>query len=142
MVAEFALRAASRDPRFPPLDAAELAGCEIEISVLTAPQPLEEPAEIEIGRDGLILEMRRAAGPAAPAGRHRVGLRPRRFLAEVSRKAGLDRSRAPGGTFQAEVFAEGVGNRQKKIVDPRRPAPPPPPRKTPKRPQPPRKAGE
>jgi AmmeMemoRadiSam system protein A len=111
VVSEFALRAAFEDPRFPPLEAGELAQCAIEISVLTSPQPVASPEEIEIGRDGLILE----------AGGHRGLLLPQvatewrfdrtRFLEEVSKKAGLpaDGWRRPDArlwVFQSEVFAE------------------------------------
>ena len=79
-VPKFALRAAFEDPRFSGLASEELALCTIEISVLTAPRPLDDPEEIVIGRDGLILEIggrralqfrssraRRAHGASLPA---------------------------------------------------------------------------
>ncbi len=53
--------AATNDPRFPPLQADEIEDTEIEISVLTTPQPLEYNAPDEIpnllvpGRDGVII---------------------------------------------------------------------------------------
>ena len=56
-VPRFALRAAFEDPRFPSLAADELPKCTLEISVLTPPRPLDDPEEIVIGRDGLILEV-------------------------------------------------------------------------------------
>ena len=40
-VREHAIAAAQSDPRFPPVGEAELSGIQIEISRLTAPQPLE-----------------------------------------------------------------------------------------------------
>ncbi|HWZ85767.1 MAG TPA: AmmeMemoRadiSam system protein A [Thermoanaerobaculia bacterium] len=111
VVSEFALRAALEDPRFPPLAEVELAACAVEISVLTAPRPIEGPGEIEVGRDGLILEVGGRRGLLLPQVATELGLDAERFLAEVSRKAGLppDAWRRPEAriwAFQAEVFAE------------------------------------
>ena len=110
-VPRFALRAAFDDPRFPPLDARELADCHIEISVLTAPERLENPEEVVVGRDGLILEGRGRSGLLLPQVATEWGFDRERFLEEVARKAGLP----PGAwkdpettlwVFQAEVFGE------------------------------------
>lgn len=111
VVSEFALRAAFEDPRFPPLEERELSECEIEISVLTAPRLIESPDEIEIGRDGLILELDGRRGLLLPQVATEWGFDRERFLAELSRKAGLppDAWRRPGArvwVFQAEVFSE------------------------------------
>jgi len=111
VVAEFARRAAFEDPRFPPLEPEELPDCQIEISVLTAPQPLEDLAEIVIGRDGLIVEGRGRRGLLLPQVATEWGFSPTRFLQETCRKAGLppDAWRRPEvrfWKFQAEVFEE------------------------------------
>jgi AmmeMemoRadiSam system protein A len=111
VVAEFARRAAFEDPRFPPLSAGELSECHIEISVLTAPRPLETPDEIVIGRDGLIVEGRGSRGLLLPQVATEWGFAPTRFLQETCRKAGLppEAWRDPGvrvWKFQAEVFGE------------------------------------
>ncbi len=111
VIAEFARRAAFEDPRFAPLGAGELPECRIEISVLTAPQPLEGLAEIVIGRDGLIVEGRGCRGLLLPQVATEWGFAPARFLQEACRKAGLppDAWRDPGvrvWKFQAEVFGE------------------------------------
>jgi len=111
VVAQYALRAALEDPRFPPLEAEELGSCTIEISVLTAPREIEGPGDIEIGRDGLILEAGGRHGLLLPQVATEAGLSAERFLAEVSRKAGLreDAWRGEGArlwAFQAEVFSE------------------------------------
>jgi AmmeMemoRadiSam system protein A len=112
MIPEYALRAALSDPRFPPLEASELAGCEIEISVLTAPQRIEEPEEIQIGRDGVIFEMGGRRSLLLPQVATEWGFDRERFLAEVARKAGLPAEawRHPDArlwSFQAEAFSEG-----------------------------------
>jgi AmmeMemoRadiSam system protein A len=111
VVSEFALRAAFEDPRFSPLSADELPACRIEISVLTAPRGISGPDEIEIGRDGLILELGPRRGLLLPQVATEWGFDRDRFLAEVSRKAGLPpeawrRPEARLWAFQAEVFSE------------------------------------
>jgi AmmeMemoRadiSam system protein A len=111
VVAEYARRAAFEDPRFPPLEAAELPACRLEISVLTAPQPIAGLLDIEVGRDGLILECRGRRGLLLPQVATEWGFDRERFVQEVSRKAGLppDAWKDPGSRvwiFQAEVFSE------------------------------------
>jgi len=111
LVSEFALRAALEDPRFPPLEERELAGCRIEISVLTAPRPIEGPSDVEIGRDGLIFELGGRRGLLLPQVATEWGFDAERFVAEVARKAGLSPGawRQPDArlwAFQAEVFGE------------------------------------
>lgn len=108
---KIALRAAFEDPRFPGLGSEELADCTIEISVLTPPRPLEDPEEIVIGRDGLILELGGRRSLLLPQVATEWGFDRPTFLGELSRKAGLppDAWRQPGAklwSFQAEVFAE------------------------------------
>ena len=110
-VPRFALRAAFEDPRFPALTAQELTECTIEISVLTAPRPLEDPEEIVIGRDGLILEFVGRRGLLLPQVATEWEFDRTTFLGELSRKAGLppETWRQPGAKlwfFQAEVFSE------------------------------------
>ena len=110
-VPRFALRAAFEDPRFPGLESGELPECTIEISVLTAPRSLEDPEEIVIGRDGLILEIGGRRALLLPQVATEWGFDRPTFLAELSRKAGLppEAWREPGArlwSFQAEVFAE------------------------------------
>jgi AmmeMemoRadiSam system protein A len=110
-VPRFALRAAFEDPRFPGLASEELPRCTIEISVLTPPQPLDDPEEIVIGRDGLILEVGGRRALLLPQVATEWGFDRPTFLGELSRKAGLppDAWRQPGArlwSFQAEVFAE------------------------------------
>jgi AmmeMemoRadiSam system protein A len=111
-VPRFARRAALEDPRFPALAAEELPECTIEISVLTPPRPVDNPEDIVIGRDGLILELGGRRGLLLPQVAIEWGFDRVTFLAELSRKAGLppDAWQLPGArlwSFQAEVFAEG-----------------------------------
>jgi MEMO1 family protein len=93
-VADNALGAAFRDPRFAPLGAEEWPLCSVEVSLLSAARRIAFTGEdqllalIRAGEDGLILE----------AGGRRATFLPqvwesitdtRRFLAELKRKAGL-----------------------------------------------------
>jgi len=115
-VPRFARRAAFDDPRFPPLTPQELEECDIEISVLTPPQPVSSPDDIEVGRDGVILELAGRSGLLLPQVATEWGFDRERFLEEVSRKAGLfgDAWRDPAARlwrFQAEVFEEGTAIR-------------------------------
>jgi AmmeMemoRadiSam system protein A len=61
-VADNAFNAAFRDPRFPPLGAAEFAQVDLHISVLSAPQPMtvhsraDLLAQLRPGIDGLVLD--------------------------------------------------------------------------------------
>ncbi len=63
-VAENAWAAASRDPRFPPLEASELPSVTLHISLLTPPEPLAVASREDLidrlrpGLDGLVLEDR------------------------------------------------------------------------------------
>jgi AmmeMemoRadiSam system protein A len=72
-VAENAYAAAFRDPRFPPLEAAELAGLDVDVSVLSEPGEMhfsDQPgllAQIRPGVDGLILEDRGRRGTFLPS---------------------------------------------------------------------------
>jgi AmmeMemoRadiSam system protein A len=93
-VAESAWSAAFRDPRFDPLDRAELRGLAISISVLGPLEPLAVASEQELvarlrpGVDGLLLRQGRLRGTLLPAvWRHVADAR--EFVREVKRKAGL-----------------------------------------------------
>jgi hypothetical protein len=93
-VAQNALGAAFRDPRFPAMTASEWPQCRVEVSLLSMPKPVRFAdeadllAQIDAGADGLILEAE---------GKHATFLPQvwddlpdkRVFLAHLLRKAGL-----------------------------------------------------
>ncbi len=96
-VAENALGAAFRDPRFPALTAEEWPQCGLEVSLLSAPKPIHFAdeddllAQIRAGEDGLILEAEGRRGTFLP--QVWEGLPDKRtFLAELVKKAGLPES--------------------------------------------------
>lgn len=110
-VPQFALHSALRDPRFPPLSAEELPECRIQISVLSPPAPLESPDDIEIGRDGVILEVGARRSVLLPQVATEWRFSRETFLGQLALKAGLapDAWRQPNArlwSFRAEVFSE------------------------------------
>lgn len=110
-VSSCAIKAAVEDRRFTPVQADELAGLHIEISVLT---PLEETVsldEIEVGRDGLMIVMGRNRGLLLPQVAVDNGWDRDTFLEQTCRKAGLPPHayKSPQAVilkFQAVIFGE------------------------------------
>jgi hypothetical protein len=93
-VAQNALGAAFRDPRFPALTAEEWPQCEVEVSLLCAPRLLsfadeaDLMAQIRPGEDGLILEAQGRRGTFLPQVWESIP-DTRAFLRELVKKAGL-----------------------------------------------------
>ncbi len=93
-VAENAYAAAFRDPRFPPVSPPEFGMLALHISVLTPPEPMTFSSEADLlaqirpGVDGLILTDGRARGTFLPSVWESLP-RPRDFLTQLKRKAGL-----------------------------------------------------
>ncbi len=90
-----AVSAAVEDPRFPPLSGAELDGTLVEVTVLTPPKlievssPNEYANNIEIGRDGLIVEKGLNRGLLLPQVPVDQGWNKKEFLSYTCIKAGL-----------------------------------------------------
>jgi AmmeMemoRadiSam system protein A len=113
VVCEMAVAAALDDPRFPPVTLAELIEITVEVSVLTPPRRLEpvDPAAVAVGRHGLMVRHRGAAGLLLPQVAVEHGFDALTFLEAVCRKAGLgpDAWRHPEAevlVFEAEVVDE------------------------------------
>jgi len=51
-----AISAATRDPRFPPLRARELADLDVKVDVLSTPEPVSGPEELDPRRFGVIVQ--------------------------------------------------------------------------------------
>lgn len=92
--AENAIAAAFRDPRFPPMSAAEWPGIKVEVSLLSAPKPMrfadeaDLVAQIRQDEDGIILECDGRRATFLPQVWESIPDK-RQFLAELARKAGL-----------------------------------------------------
>ncbi len=110
IVARCAVAAASTDPRFPPVDGAELAAITIELSLLGALERVSGVEHIEIGRHGLVVELGWNRGLLLPQVATERGWNAERFVAETCRKAGLAHNAWRAGAamfvFEAEVFGE------------------------------------
>ena len=107
-----ALAAAFRDPRFPVLTPSELASVQIEISALSPLEVVEDPADIEVGTHGLLIECGSARGLLLPQVAARYGWDRVTFLDHTCRKAALDPGcwRSPDARiyrFTVESFSEG-----------------------------------
>jgi uncharacterized protein len=108
VVPECAVSAATADPRFAAVSAAELRRCVIEISVLGPITAVRDPGEIEVGRDGLIVEQGWRRGLLLPQVAVEYGWDRDALLARTCAKAGLPpdawRRGAAISRFEAEVF--------------------------------------
>ena len=51
-----AISAATRDPRFPPVTPAELGGISVKVDVLSTPEPVSGPQQLDAQRYGVIVE--------------------------------------------------------------------------------------
>lgn len=110
-VAQSAVNAAFRDPRFRPVTRVEIDDLELEISVMGVIERVVETGEIEVGRDGLIMSRGHAAGLLLPQVASEYGWDRETFLSQTCVKAGLPpNSWRDLGTkierFSAEVFSE------------------------------------
>ena len=104
------MSAATSDPRFPPVSATELPTLDIEISLLGPLEPIAGPDDVEIGRHGLMVEMRDRRGLLLPQVATEWNWNRETFLAQTCQKAGLAPDAWKNGAkvwrFEAEVFHE------------------------------------
>lgn len=106
-----AINAACRDPRFHPLRKDELATVHIEISVMSPVVVVADPADIEVGRDGLIITRGNRRGLLLPQVASEYDWDRETFLRQTCLKAGVPAEswREAGcriEKFSAEVFGE------------------------------------
>ncbi len=111
-VRDMAVAAASRDPRFTPLTAAELKDIDLEISVLSKSRRVKDASEIQLGKHGVIVSKGGHQGVFLPQVADETGWSKEEFLSQLcSQKAGLppDAWKDPDTAlyvFTADVFAE------------------------------------
>jgi AmmeMemoRadiSam system protein A len=107
-----AISATLHDPRFGPVGPEELKDLTIEVSVLSAPEPMRDLNGLEIGRHGIIVSRGHHRGLFLPQVATEHGLDRETFLSRCcSEKAGLPPTawRDPDTEvllFTAEVFSE------------------------------------
>lgn len=110
-ITEMAKASAFKDPRFPPLRKEEFDSIDIEISVLSPIETVENISDIKVGRDGLIISRGFNSGLLLPQVPTEQGWDLDTFLVNTCYKAGL-----PGNAWQqkgtkiekfsAQVFGE------------------------------------
>jgi len=110
VIPQCAVASCSQDPRFKPLDRAELDEIEIELSILGPLESIAGPDDIEIGRHGLLIEQDRRRGLLLPQVATEWKWDAPTFLAQTCRKAGLPADAWKRADhlwrFEAEVFSE------------------------------------
>ena len=108
-VAETARAAAFEDTRFYPVALQEAPGLEIELSILSPPQPIS-PEAVEIGRHGLLISRAGHRGLLLPQVPVEHNWNSTTFLEQTCRKAGLPLDAWKNGAtieaFTAEVFGD------------------------------------
>ena len=107
-VQDAARSAALCDPRFPPLTAPELAGLDLEVSVLSPLVPVPGPEHVEAGRHGVVLTKDGCLAVFLPQVAAGQGWDRQTMLDHLAVKAGLRpdawRRGAAFAVFTADVF--------------------------------------
>ena len=110
VVPRCAVAAATTDPRFPAVSLAEIPELEIEISLLGPLEPITGPADIVVGRHGLVVEREWHRGLLLPQVATEWDWDAQTFLAQTCHKAGLPQDAwkhwIKMWRFEAEVFSE------------------------------------
>jgi AmmeMemoRadiSam system protein A len=103
-----AISAALHDYRFPPVGADELTRITIEITLLTQPKRIAGPADIVVGKHGVIVKKGSQQGLLLPQVATDFNWTPQEFLDQTYVKAGLNpRERnAEIFVFEGQVFSE------------------------------------
>jgi AmmeMemoRadiSam system protein A len=110
-VQEMAVAAAFQDPRFKPVARDEFSLLEIEISVLSPPETIADPTQIEVGKHGLIISSGPYSGLLLPQVATEWGWDAETFLNHTCLKAGLPenywrQTQVKIEAFTAQVFSE------------------------------------
>ena len=110
-VIENTVNAASKDSRFPPITEDELDNVDIEISVMTPLTLVDDIENIEVGKDGLVIERGFHRGLLLPQVAVEWGWDRYEFLENTCQKAGLpidayEKKDTKIFRFRAQVFGE------------------------------------
>ncbi len=88
LVRDMAVAASHDDPRFPPVAPDELADLDIELSILTPPEPVR-PEQVVSGRHGVVVRRGARQGILLPQVAGQYGWDAPTLLSQACRKAGL-----------------------------------------------------
>jgi uncharacterized protein (TIGR00296 family) len=121
-IVDSAINACSRDPRFPCVRPSELQRVELEVTILTKPEPYDVPKKrlpeiVRIGIDGLIVSKGMYSGLLLPQVAPEWGFDPLTFLGQTCMKAGLPPDAWLDEDtevlhFEAQIFAEVAPGRE------------------------------
>jgi len=111
IVQEMAVAAATRDPRFGPVDDKEIDDITFEVSVLGPLEPISGPEDLVIGTHGVAIQVGERRGLLLPQVAPAQGWDAEELLVNVCRKAGLPDDAWQGDAatvqrFTAQVFSE------------------------------------
>ncbi|HTG80862.1 MAG TPA: AmmeMemoRadiSam system protein A [Geobacteraceae bacterium] len=110
LVQEMAISAATRDPRFYPMQKGDLGNFSLEVSVLTPLKKISSIDEIEVGIHGIYIEKNFSRGVLLPQVAVEYGWDREAFLNQTSMKAGMPADAWQEGAdlyiFSADVFSE------------------------------------
>lgn len=115
-IVDSAINAGSRDPRFPGIKPGEQKRIELEVTILTTPEPYREPKKrlpelVRVGTDGLIVSKGPFSGLLLPQVAPEWGFDSLEFLSQTCVKAGLPPDAwldedTEVQHFEAQIFAE------------------------------------
>lgn len=109
VVRDMAVAACSEDGRFNPVEKSELGELEYEISVLSAPEKIDDWRKIEPGKHGVVISQGRSKGVFLPQVATETGWSLEEFLSELCwQKAGLEPSCYKDPDTRIEVFTAQV----------------------------------
>ena len=108
---EMSIAAAFEDPRFPPVENDELKNIEIELSVLSPLETIQDTNKIKIGKHGIIIEQNLMRGLLLPQVATEYDWDVLTFLEQTCQKAGLSINAWKDESttikiFSAEIFCE------------------------------------
>ena len=111
LLPDVAVLSATADPRFPVVSPTELESLHIEISLLSVPVLVTGPAEIHIGRHGLMVSGRGRRGLLLPQVATEYGWTAEEFLSQTCLKAALPadawtRDGVRIHTFETEIIGD------------------------------------
>ena len=115
-IVDSAINAGTRDPRFPGIRPGEQKRIELEVTILTKPEPYLEPKKrlpelVRVGTDGLIVSKGPFSGLLLPQVAPEWGFDSLEFLSQTCVKAGLPPDawldeETEVQHFEAQIFAE------------------------------------
>ena len=109
VVREMAVAACSEDGRFNPVEKSELDELEYEVSVLSAPEAIDDWKKIELGKQGVIIRKGGRSGVFLPQVATETGWTLEEFLGQLcSQKAGLSPSCYKDKDTEIQIFSAQV----------------------------------